>query len=86
MALPVPWEARPASGRTAGKGRGTLVPWVTRDPKMQWEESWGWGLFRALIPDSATYKSSVSVKHPSVNTTDPAPPQGLDELTFIKQR
>lgn len=35
-------------------GQGTLVPWVTSDPKMQWEESWGWRLSGTLIPGSAT--------------------------------
>ena len=32
------------------------LSWVSRDPKMQWEESWGWALAGALIPGSATHQ------------------------------
>lgn len=35
---------QPAPGRAASKGPGPLVPWVTRDPRMQWGKTLGWWL------------------------------------------
>lgn len=82
MAQPLAVGSQTCLSREAGKGLGALVPWITRDPKMLWEESWGRGLSRAFMP----HASPLAAWRLLVSTPlTPGSPSRLDEFTFIKQ-